>query len=397
MSKSGRIIGSRKDGLGARRLLTLNCIKVGQQFDVPFVIHWPTNDSLAENMEHPELLFSQAMMDQHFNDQETYSKIGKSAVPLWKFLSDSNSRRLEKHLKAGGDVLVEEGFEIVLFPWENDAEVRASYRGFFDQIGLLDLLLERCARIDTVISSTLKGSVAYHLRRGDILETAPWKHTVRPSKIEPDEYYEIHLEKYTDTTAIIFSDSSGSITRLKAQFPHLMAIGDVVSLDGLEPLQRDFLELYAMSRVDQIIAPTLSAFSSAAARISGRQRLRFREVLTDEDFEVANARAVNRLLHRPDSYASTSDLAHAYSRFAIHMASPPHFTTATAILSKAKQMGGANAFLDIYLAVASLHEKKWGDAAGHARAAAASDHFLARVISNPVPRKTTSTEGLSSK
>ncbi len=373
-SKIGRIIGSRKDGLGARLLLTLNCIKVAQQFDVPFLIYWPTDDSLTDNMEHPEALFSAAMMDQHFIDQKTYAEIGKTALPLWHFLNDKTPRRLEKHLKAGGDILVEEGFEIVLFPWENDGEERAKYRGYFDRIGLLDVLQDRCERIDTVISQAVKGSIAYHLRRGDILETTPWMHTVWPSKIEPDEYYEIHLEKNPNATAIMFSDSPDAVTQLKQRFPHVMAIGDIVTLEGLDPLQRDFLELYAMSRVDEIIAPTLSAFSTAAARISGRQRLRFRDVLTDADFDAANARAVDRLLHRPESYASTSDLAHAYSCFAIHMADPAQFATATAVLRKAKEMGGTNAFLDIYLAVAAVHEEKWGDAAGHARNAATSPH-----------------------
>lgn len=370
--KIGRIIGTRKDGLGARLLLALNCIKVAEQFDVPFLIFWPTANSLADNMEHPELLFSKAMMDDHFIDLKTYQDIGKTAQPLWKFLSDKTPNRLVKHLKSGGDILVEEGFEIVLFQWENDAEVRAQYRGFFDRIGLLDILQDRCALIDKVILQAAKGSVAYHLRRGDILEAAPWKHTVWPAKVEPDEFYEVHLEKNADTTAIIFSDSRASITRLKDQFPNLMAIDDIVTLDGLAPLQRDFLELYAMSRVDEIIAPTLSAFSTAAARISGRQRLRFREVLSDEEFEIANSRAIERLVNRPDTYTGPSDMAHAYSRFAVNMASPEHHQTASKILVNIKAAGGTNAFIEIYQAVAALHEERWGDAAGYARAAQSS-------------------------
>ena len=104
--KTGRIIGSRKDGLGARLLLLLNCLKMGQQFDAPAFIYWPKEDSLATNMEHPEKLFSDVTIQTRFLSQKDYIAANKSAVPLWRFLSDRDPRRLEQHLADGGDVLV---------------------------------------------------------------------------------------------------------------------------------------------------------------------------------------------------------------------------------------------------------------------------------------------------
>ncbi len=338
----GRIIGCRKDGLGARLLVMLNCIKLSQQFDAPFHMYWPRKSSRATDMECPEKLFSPAMMKQHFLSQKAYNTLLKSAVPLWKFLSDTGPDRLQKHLCSGGDVHVDEGFEIVLFSWENDETVRKIYPALFNQIGLTTILRKRCDALDTALSVGDAGSLAYHLRRGDILNTTPWKHTVWPSKVVPDEYYEAHLQKSPQKTALIFSDSPASITRLKEQFPNLIAISDIVAFDKLDALQRDFLELYAMSRADDIIAPTMSAFSTAAARISGRHRLRFQEVLTDDDLDIAHACAVDRLSNRIESYTTPSDAAHAYAGCADYLAHPDRVQTAIDILGQLKARGADN-------------------------------------------------------
>jgi len=371
----GCIIGSRKDGLGARLLLMLNCFKIAEQFEAEPFIFWPTVDSLATHMEHPEKLFSADMMTTRFLSKDRYDELSKDAAPLWKFLSDKNPKRLERHLLNGGNLLVEEGFEIVLFPWEEDETVRSTYRKYFDQIDLVDILKERCALVDDTLAEGEAGSVAYHLRRGDILDTKPWMHTVWPSKVEPDEYYEAHLEKEPDKTALIFSDSPASIDRLKEQFPKLKAIGDIAPLEGLDPEQRDFLELYAMSKVDNIIAPILSAYSTAAARISGRQRLRFKEVLTDAEITLANAKAVDRLLTKPQTYFGASDMAHAFSRVAVHLSQPGLYETSGSILDNIKAMGSENAFINIYAAVARLHQEKYGEAAGFAREAVADPNI----------------------
>ncbi len=368
----GCIIGSRKDGLGARLLLMLNCFKIAEQFEAEPFIFWPIEDSVAINMEHPEKLFSPQMMEQRFLSKDRYDDLSKNAVPLWKFLADKNPKRLQRYLESGGNLLVDEGFEIVLFPWEEEEAVRSTYRKYFDQIDLVDILKERCALVDDTLAEGDAGSVAYHLRRGDILDTKPWMHTVWPSKVEPDEYYEAHLEKEPEKTALIFSDSQASIERLQAQFPNLKAIGDIAPLEGLDPEQRDFLELYAMSKVDNIIAPILSAYSTAAARISGRQRLRFKEVLTDAEITLANAKAADRLLTKPQTYFGASDMAHAYSRVAVHLSQPGLYETAATILDNIKELGAENAFVDIYAAISRLHQEKWGEAAGLARAAAAN-------------------------
>lgn len=375
MAQAGCIIGSRKDGLGARLLMMLNCFKIAEQFEVEPFFYWPTKDSVAINMEHPEKLFSDQMMTTRFLSKDRYDELGKDAAPLWKFLVDKNPKRLQRHLLNGGNLLVEEGFEIVLFPWEEDEAVRGTYRGYFDQIELVDILKERCALVDDTLSKGEAGSVAYHLRRGDILDTKPWMHTVWPSKVEPDEYYEAHLEKEPEKTALIFSDSQASIDRLQVQFPNLKAIGDIAPLEGLDPEQRDFLELYAMSKVDNIIAPILSAYSTAAARISGRQRLRFKEVLSDAELALANAKAADRLLMRPHTYFGASDMAHAFSRVAVHLSQPGLYDVASSIVDEIRGQEAENAFVNIYAAVVRLHQEKYGEAAGFAREAVADPNI----------------------
>ena len=66
------------------------------------------------------------------------------------------------------------------------------------------------------------------------------------------------------------SDTPGVVQRMKQAYPALRTVGDMVDLGDLTPAQGDLVELYAMSRADRIVAPIISAFSTAAARLSGR-------------------------------------------------------------------------------------------------------------------------------
>ena len=373
----GRIVGVRKDGLGARLLLLLNCIRVAERMGAGFRLYWPTADGLAPGLHHPERIFSDTFRAAHFLSRKDYDQANAQAAPMWKFLSDPTPDRMAAHLAAGRDILVEEGFEVLSFPWEEADAVRRTCRACFCRIDLAPALQSACERIAAALAASGGASLAYHLRRGDILTAAPWKHTCWPSKIELDELYEIHLERNPGVTALIFSDTPAATGRFKARYPQLRTMGDLVNpeaLEALDTVQRDFLELYAMSRADQVIAPTISAFSTAASRIAGRRSMRFHDVLAQEDIKRAHDRAVERLREGSANYLNPSDAAHALSRVAEHMARLGRGADVTGLVGRLKQEGADNAFLDILHTVGHLYSENWRRAAAAARAATRQRH-----------------------
>ena len=285
-SGRGVFIGQRKDRMGARLLMMLTCIRLAEDFDTDYRVNWFPQGADAPELDQPEELFTQTWMDLHFLSGDDFDALNKTARPIWAFLNDATPARLLAHLDKGRSVLVEEGFEVLAFPWEDIEAIRPRYREFIHQIGFTDQIRAIMGRADDKLTG--RGVAAYHIRRGDILNGLPWKHTTWPAKIEPEELYEAHLAKHGDRAAIMFSDQPELIRSFQSRFPHLLQMSDIADLSGMTRAQRDFLELYAMSRADTVIAPYISAFSMAAARVSGRQRQVFRDVLSENEIETAN-------------------------------------------------------------------------------------------------------------
>ncbi|WP_299663261.1 hypothetical protein [uncultured Ruegeria sp.] len=355
--KRGVFIGQRKDRMGARLLMILTCIRLAEDFGTDYKVNWFPQGADAPELDQPDELFTSDWMDAHFLDQAQFDKLNKTALPIWAFQNDPSPERLFDHLASGRSVLVEEGFEVLAFPWEDIEAIRPRYRDFIRSVGFIDAIRQIMDRADEKLSG--QGVSAYHIRRGDILNGLPWKHSTWPAKVEPEEFYEAHLEKSEGLTAIMFSDQPELIVRFKKRFPQLMQMSDIADLSGLTRAQRDFLELYAMSRAEQVIAPYISAFSMAAARISGQQRKVFRDVLTEEELQEANARVIERVAQGPNAFLNPSEAAHIYSKAAQYLAAQDRCDEAYDSAKLILEAGADNAFMPLLQSLNCFYLEKW--------------------------------------
>ncbi len=359
----GVFVGQRKDRMGARLLMMLTCIRLAEDFGTTYRVNWFPQGADAPELDHPQELFAQDWIDEHFLTPKEFGALSQNALPIWSFQSDTSPDRLIAHLNAGRSVLVEEGFEVLAFPWEDVETIRPRYRDFIHRVGFTEEVREIMDCADARLSG--QGVSAYHIRRGDILNGLPWKHTTWPAKIEPEELYEAHLAKNADKAAIMFSDQPELIARFQKRYPRLMQMQDIADVSGMTRAQRDFLELYAMSRANSVIAPPVSAFSMAAARLSGQQHMTFREALTYEERNAANDKAIERLKSGPNKFLNSSEAAHIYSKVLFHLHSfrfEDRSVEAVEIAEPLLASGADNAFLPRLQALNLFYQKRWREA-----------------------------------
>lgn len=357
MPAKGVFIGQRKDRMGARLLMMLTCIRLAEDFGTSYKVNWFPQGSDAPELDQPQELFAQDWMDARFLSGKQFDRLTEKALPIWTFKNDKTPDRLIAHLNAGRSVLVEEGFEVLAFPWEDIEAIRPRYRDFIHQIGFTDEIRAIMVRADEKLSG--KGVSAYHIRRGDILNGLPWKHTTWPAKIEPEELYEAHLEKTAGQTAIMFSDQPELIARFQTRYPKLLRMSDIADVSGMTRAQRDFLELYTMSRAENVVAPYISAFSMAAARISGRQRLVFKDVLTDGEISLANHRVVDRVSRGPAAFLNLSEAAHIYAKAAQYLCAQDEIDKAYDLARPILYEEADNAFMPLLQAINCFYLSKW--------------------------------------
>lgn len=355
--------------------MMLNCIRLTEDYGFDYRVNWFPRNAAAPKLARPGELFSDAYMARHFITNETFEEMRDEALPLHEFFQDKTPDRMLKHMSSGRHVLLEEGFEIAEFRWEDKATIAARYPGFIRKIGLNPLVAQKIAQIDAAVGSDPAGTVAYHVRRGDILNERPWKHGMWPAKIEPDELYLQHLEVAQPKTALVFSDLDECIDRLRAQHSQVCGITGLIDLAGCTPSQRDFLELYAMSRAERIVAPVISAFSSAAARLSGRDRQRFVDVLTPGQIDAAYDRVADRLRAGPQRFVSLSEAAHVFSRLSRHLAMNDREQEGYDIGRGLIAAGADNAFVPLLHAVNCIYLSKWDEAKRHLEAALGSGYL----------------------
>ncbi len=369
----GVFIGQRKDRLGARLLMMLTCIRLAEDFDTTYKVNWFPQGYDAPELDHPDELFARDWMDTHFLEAKEFDTLGNQALPIWAFQNDKSPDRLIAHLNSGRSVLVEEGFEVLAFPWEDIETIRPRYREFIHRIGFTKEIRAIMRRAEDKLSG--QGVSAYHIRRGDILNGLPWKHTTWPAKIEPEELYEAHLEKCAGQTAIMFSDQPELINRFQKRFPQLLQMSDIADVSSMTRAQRDFLELYTMSRADQVIAPFISAFSMAAARISGRQRLVFRDVLSEQELSAAIDRVIDRVKKGPKEFLNVSEAAHIYAKAAQYLCAQDQIEQAHELAKPILNAKPDNAFLPMLQALNCFYLSKWRECDDLARTGLENEHL----------------------
>ncbi|RBI73081.1 hypothetical protein DQW77_09510 [Roseovarius sp. TE539] len=358
----GFFLGQRRDQLGARLLMILTAIRLTEDYRTDFRFNWFPPGADAPTLSNPGELFSEAFMARHFVDNEEYAAFQVRVEPIWKFLDDKTPDALNAHLDAGGHVILDEGFDIIAFPWEDPEALRARFPGLIRKIGFNALIARRIEDIDTALSDAGTESVAYHIRRGDILNADPWMHKQWPSKIEPDELYSAHLRAKKPRLALVFSDQSESIARFRSAHPGVKGIEEIVDLADCTVAQRDFLELYAMSRAGQIVAPAISAFSRAAALISGQARQRFVDVLDSTERDAAYEALLARLKSGVGTFVTPSEAAHLYAKLAARLPVQNREEEAWEIGRIVKESGATNAFVPLFHAINCVYLNRWDEA-----------------------------------
>ncbi len=361
----GCFIGLRKDQLGARLLMMLNCIRLAEDYGTDFRINWFPRGAAAPKLDTPTDLFAGSFIARHFIDNATFEALDPPPEPLWRFLKEEGPGRLEGHLARGKDVLLDEGFEIVAFPWEDGGDLHTRFRGFISRIEFNPVVARHMQAIETAMAAQGERTIAYHIRRGDILNEAPWKHKHWQAKIDADELYSAYLNKNPDAGALVFSDQPQSIARFTTAHPQVRSIDDLVDLSDCKPVQRDFLELFAMSRAAEIVAPPVSAFSRAAARLSGKERMSFGNVLSREEVDSAYEQTVQRLHRGPDAFITPSEAAQLFAKVSRWLHGEGRESEAWQIGQAILASGADNAFLPLFQAINGLYLCRWDDALAH--------------------------------
>ncbi len=369
-----RFIGLRKDQLGARLLVLLNSIRLAEDYGADFCINWFPRGAAAPKLDTPTDLFDPTFIDRHFIDNDDFEALDDVTKPIWEFHKDDTPHRLEKHLAGGGHVLLDEGFEILRFPWEDDEDLTERFRGFILRIGFNPIVQKHITQIIAKMDDSGRKTTAYHIRRGDILNEDPWKHKEWPAKIEPDELYSAYLEKNADADALVFSDQAESIARFTKNHPQVRSINDIVDLSDCKPVQRDFLELFAMSRATEIVAPPISAFSRAAARLSGQERKCFHEVLTVAERDVAYSNAADRFRRGISEFITPSEAAHIYVKVSRRLQETDRDAEAWDIGQSILDAGADNAFLPLMHATNGIYLENWEPALRNVRRALRNPH-----------------------
>ena len=259
------IVSFRNDRMGARFLSLLNTIRIAGDYDLPYFFTWMTHGRASEELQAPTEIFDQAYFDAHFVSHDDFRHVDAVATDL-AALPLTATADLMDQTKTKGGVLMCMGTELVVLPWETADDVAPRYAAAIDQLVFSAAIQEAMRVVDATLA---QASTAFHIRRGDIIHDTVTSNQLWSNKYIPREFYEVLGKQLTadpEHKILVFSDEPAEITRLQAMSPQIM-VPDEILPKGLTLAQRDFMEIYAMSRCSQIIGPPGSGFSMAAALI----------------------------------------------------------------------------------------------------------------------------------
>lgn len=307
----GKIIAFRNDRLGARINALLNAARIARDYQIPYAMIWPSHESVSSELQHPEHLFSPTYLAQHFVDDVGFQTLHRNSVDLVDLRRDESAADFVARAQSGQTFLCHDALNHSVLPWEEAGAVAAELPGIIARIGWSDVVRDAMTHIDAQLGKV--ELCAYHLRRGDIIDMDKRASNVLwPSKYVPRVFYEQHirrqLEKNPESRIVVFSDTPGEVAAFTELHAQVCSFDDLIGEMSLTELQRDFLELYAMSRCETIFAPSASAFSAVAATMGNRAIV---PIMQDLD-EADHTRALEDLTHRmdcaPDMFLGQADL-----------------------------------------------------------------------------------------
>ena len=187
--------------------------------------------------------------------------------------------------------------------------------------------------VDVFAGKTL---TAYHIRRGDIILDPIASNKLWPNKFIPREFYEQHLDvtlRDPNAQVLCFSDTPIEVDRLKEKDPdRVQGFKDLLGNREFTTGARDFLELYAMSRCQQIYGPPSSAFSQTAMAIGGSSLDAVQDALAADDQAAAMDRMTDRLEERSALFLNMGDVGQCLHFLIEHQAAKGNSNRAKRII-----------------------------------------------------------------
>ncbi|TRW98631.1 hypothetical protein FNJ84_03475 [Paracoccus sp. M683] len=304
------ILMSRNDGLGARLIPLLSALRLAQSTGATLRVHWPSQDQRA-NVSHYHGLFAPEFCARYFiTDAEARTRRLR-IIPANRFQKLTPQQFIDQ-ADPEADYFIEETTGPATLSGEDPAEVARQYRAAMSMISFTPKIRQMMDQIDAAFAG--RQVTAYHIRHGDVTSSYRARGKAWPNKYVPPEIYLEHMRQSgtgPDRPALLISDTPASIDWLAARQPGTLRLPDLIRLEGLDSLQFDFLELYAMSRASLIVAPEMSGFSRVAAAIGAVPIEDVGQSLTDPAMGQAMTALQQRLEQDAGSFLNDGEIAQA--------------------------------------------------------------------------------------
>ena len=373
------VVGFRQDRIGARLVGLLNILRIGQSFGVPARFVWLSEPEgpypdLADPCDFlaPDFVARHIEIVRQRPDLSGYRNLTAEAQVL-------NGHFFARALAEGARFHSDAAFEVLRLIDEDEARVRAEIAAIAAALplsaGLSRHLAAARARLAD-LAGPAGVTAAIHVRRGDILEVAPWCLGPWPSKYVPDEFFR-DWAAGQQGPVLAFSDTPAAVRHLARGEGRILLADDLVSSDGLTIAERDILELLLLAGFARIGAPAGSAFSRAAQIVGGGRVDSLPGDLPTPRRLAAHDALLDRALAGPESFFAPGDLAQSLHYAGGHALTRGRGAELAAALAGQEALMAAHPFLRLVLAQSALAA---GDAAAGRRAldAALADPRLQR-------------------
>lgn len=342
---TGCILVSQNDLFGGRMLPIVSALRIGNDYDIPVKVFWPIPKVGDYNISEYKEVFGADFLKKHFITADEYKTLSRSAVAIG-LLSSQTGHELAEKVNNGQILAMGMTSGITVLKGEVSEEIAHKYRTTMADIQYTPEVVNYITKIDRVING--KQALAYHVRHGDVTTTYRPRNKPWPNKFVPCEVYAEHMKLNggaTDAPVILFGDFPQSLDWIKAKYPPLLFLKDLITIEDVGSLQLDFLDLYAMSQCSKIIAPEMSGFSRLAANIGGSRFLDIMEDLPEANMDKALAALLGRIEVSPESFSSDAEIAQCLAHLAPHYVLAGKSDQVSAVLKKELDRGNTTAFL----------------------------------------------------
>jgi len=308
--EKGSIVSFRNDRMGARLMTLMNTIRISQDYDIPYSFVWKTDGRTSAELLHPTEIFDASYFEEHEVTIDHYREVAPVGTDLGLLPTDSTPDDLRSKIDAGTSLICT-GSDLMVLPWETAEDVAPRYAAAIHTLKFSPEVNAAIASVNDVLSD---GGTAFHIRRGDIIYDPVTSNNLWSNKYVPREFYEVLAKRLVETSSariLVFSDEPAEIERLKELSPQILGASDVVPKD-LTLAQRDFIELYAMSRCDAIHGPAGSGFSMTAALMGNIKVADVRDALSKDEHDAALDLLVSRLVSEPERFLSDGDIGQCF-------------------------------------------------------------------------------------